>query len=159
MNSTAPEGTAGFVRIYTRTLAVLNVCLVIVAVLFPIAGAVFFVTSYVFNDSGHVPEVAAPIVRFLFYDAIFAIILLFWQIRTRKLLSDAQPRALKFMLRLGAAYVVIAVINLFQFYLFSLPLAGIGIWWLIVFTRSSTREVFENHENPQLSPESIPPAS
>jgi hypothetical protein len=156
MDSTNSESQASFFRIYTRTLTVLNICLGIAAVVFPVGGVVFFVTSYVFNDSGHVPEMAAPIVRFLFLDAIFAIILLIWQIKARKGLVAMLPAARKSMLALGIAYVVIAVINLFQFYLFSLPLAAIGIWWLVYFSRGSTRAAFED---PQPSTESLPPAN
>jgi hypothetical protein len=159
MTPTTSESPSSFFRIYTRTLTVLNVCLGIAAVLFPIAGVIFFVTSYVFNDSGHVTEMAAPIVRFLFLDGLFAIILLVWQIKTRKHLFAMLPAARKSMVNLGIAYVVIAVINLFQFYLFSLPLAAIGIWWIVVFSRSSTRSAFENHENHQPAPEPLPPAS
>jgi drug/metabolite transporter (DMT)-like permease len=156
MNPTTSESPASFFRIYTRVLAILNVCLVITAILFPVAGAVFFVASYVFNDSGPVPQMTAPMVRFLFLDGLFAIILLVWQMKTRKHLFAMLPAARKSMVNLGVAYVVIAVINLFQFYLLSLPLAAIGIWWLVVFSRSSTRTAFEN---PRPSPESLPPAS
>jgi len=155
MTPTPSESPAVF-GTYTRTLTALNICLGIAAVLFPIAGVVFFVVGSVFNDSGHVPEMTAPIVRFLFLDGLFAIILLVWQIKTRKHLLAMLPAARKSMMNLGIAYVVIAIVNLFQFYLFSLPLAAIGIWWLIAFSRSSMRAAFEN---PNSVPESLPPAS
>jgi hypothetical protein len=156
MNPTISESPSGFFRIYTRTLTVLNICLGIAAVLMAVAAVVFFCASYLFNDSGHVPEATAPIVRFLLIDSLIAIILLIWQIKARKALFAMLPASRKSMLALGVAYVVIAVINLFQFYLFSLPLAAIGIWWLIYFSRSSTRAAFEN---PQPSPETLPPPS
>jgi len=155
MNPSASENHPNF-GAYTKILAALNVCLGIAAILFPILGVVFFVTSYVFNDSGSVPQMAAPAVRFMFLDGLFAVILLVWQIRTRKHLFAMLPAARKSMVNLGVAYVVIAVINLFQFYLFSLPLAAVGIWWLIVFSRSSTRAAFEN---PRPATESLPPTS
>ena len=155
MNPTTSESPSIF-RTYTKILAVLNVFLLIAAILFPVAGVVFFVASYVFNDSGSVPQMTAPAVRFLFLDGLFAVILLVWQFKARKHLFAMLPAARKSMVNLGVAYVVIAVINLFQFYLFSLPLAAVGIWWLIVFSRSSTRAVFEN---PRSATESLPPAS
>jgi hypothetical protein len=155
MNPTTSESPAVF-GTYTRTLAALNVCLLIAAVLFPIAGVLLDVIASVFNDSGHVPEATAPIIRFLFLDGLFALILFIWQMKTRKHLFAVLPAARKSMVGLGVAYVVIAIINLFQFYLFSLPLAAIGIWWIVVFSRSSTRATFENHQS---SPESLPPAS
>jgi hypothetical protein len=154
MNPSTPENPTGF-RTYTKILGILNVCLVIAAILFPIAAVVFFVASYIFNDSGSVPQMAAPAVRFLFLDALFAVILLIWQIKTRKRLFAMLPAARKSMVSLGVAYVVVAVVNLFQFYLFSLPLAAIGIWWIVVFSRSSARAAFEN---PRPSPETLPPA-
>jgi len=155
MNPTTSESPSIF-RTYTKILAVLNVFLLITAILFPIAGVVFFVASYVFNDSGSIPQMTAPMVRFLFLDGLFAIILLVWQMKTRKHLFAMLPAARKSMVNLGVAYVVIAVINLFQFYLLSLPLAAIGVWWLVVFSRSSTRAAFEN---PHPVTESLPPAS
>jgi len=158
MNPTFSEGPSIF-RTYTKILAVLNVFLLIAAILFPIAGVIFFVASYIFNDSGSVPQMSAPVVRFLFLDGLFALILLIWQFKTRKHLFAMLPSARKSLMNLGIAYVVIAIINLFQFYLFSLPLAAIGIWWIIVFSRSSTRAAFENRENHQPSTESLPPAS
>jgi len=156
MNSTTLESPARFFRIYIRTLSVLNVCLAIAAVLFPVAGVVFFVTSYVFNDSGSVPQTVAPLVRFLFLDTFFAIILLFWQIKIRKHLFTMLPAARKSMVNLGVAYVVVALVNLFQFYLVSFPLAAIGIWWIVVFTRNSTKAAFENS---LAAAEPLPPAS
>jgi hypothetical protein len=154
MNPTTSESPAVF-GTYTKTLAILNVLLLIAAVLFPILGVVFFVTGYVFNDSGSVPQAVAPLVRFLFLNGFFAIILFIWQMRTRKHLFAMLPAARKSMVYLGIVYLVIAVIN-FKLYLFSLALAAIGIWWIVIFSRSSTRAAFENH---QPSPESLPPAS
>jgi hypothetical protein len=155
MNPSQPESTAGF-QAYTKFLAIYNVCLAIAAVLMAVAAVVFFCASYLFNDSGHVPEVTAPIVRFLLLDSLIAVILFIWQIKVRKALFARLPAARKSMLALGITYIVVAVINLFQLYLLSLPLAAIGIWWIVVFSRSSTRAAFEN---PPPSPESLPPAS
>jgi hypothetical protein len=154
MNPTTSESPA-ISRTYTKILAVLNVLLIIAAVLFPVLGVVFFITSYVFNDSGSVPQAVAPLVHFLFLNGFFAIILFIWQMRTRKHLFAMLPSARKSMVGLGIAYLVIAVIN-FRVYLFALALAAIGIWWIVVFSLSSTRAVFENHQPP---PESLPPAS
>jgi len=155
MNPTTPEYPAAFAA-YTRFLAIYNVCLIIAAVLMAAAAVIFFCASYLFNDSGHVPETVAPLVRVLFLDSAIAVILFIWQIRARKALLAMLPSARKSMLALGIAYVVVAIINLFQLYLLSMPLAAMGIWWIIVFSRSSTRAAFEN---PQPSPESLPPAS
>jgi len=155
MNPSQPESPTGFVT-YTRFLGIYNVCLLIAAVLMAVAAVVFFCASYLFNDSGHVPETVAPLVRFLFLDSVIAVIFFIWQIKARKALFAMLPAARKSMLALGITYVVVAVINLFQLYLLSLPLAAIGIWWIVVFSRSSTRAAFEN---PPPSPESLPPAS
>jgi hypothetical protein len=120
-----------------------------------IAAILFFVTSYVFNDSGHVPETVAPLVRILLLDTLFAVILFIWQLRVRKHLFAMQSSARTSMLALGVAYVVIAAIQLFQVWIFALPFAAIGIWWIAVFSRSSTRALFENHQPSS----TLPPAS
>jgi hypothetical protein len=153
MNPTAPATTHPF-RTYTTTLAVLNVCLILGAVLLVVAAIVFSLGSYVFNDSGSVPQSVAPMVHLFFLDAFLAIVLCVWQFITRKHLLAMLPKARISMLALGITYVVIAAINLFQLFpILSLPPAAIGIWWIVVFSRSSTRAAFET---PQLPPTSTP---
>jgi len=154
MNSTTPESPAPF-RIFTTTLGILNVCLIIAAPLMVIAAILFFVTGYVFNDSGNVPQTVAPLVHWLWLDALFAVILFIWQLRVRKHLFAMLPAARKSMLALGIAYVAIAVIQLFELPILSLPLAAIGIWWIVVFSGSSTRAIFELHQPPS----TLPPTS
>jgi hypothetical protein len=155
MNPTTSESPAPF-RAFTTTLGVLNVCLIIAAPLMLIAAILFFVTSYVFNDSGNVPQTVAPLVHMLFFDALFAIILFIWQLRTRKHLFAMLPAARKSMLSLGIAYVAIAIIQIFELPILSVPLAAIGIWWIVVFTRPSTRAAFDPHQPPTGT---LPPAA
>jgi hypothetical protein len=151
MNPSTSEGPAPF-RIFTTTLGILNVCLIVAAPLMIIAAILFFVTSYVFNDSGNVPQAVAPLVRGLLLDALFAIILFVWQFRTRKHLIAMLASARKSMLALGIAYIVIAIIQLFTLPLLGVPFAAIGIWWVIVFSSSSTRALFELHQPPSKPP-------
>ena len=143
MNPTTPASSAGYQR-YTTFLAVLNVCLAIAAVLLFVGGIIFFCASYLFNDSGSVPQVAAPTVHALFLDSFIAAFLFVWQFRTRKHLFAMLPGARKSMVSLGVAYLVVAVINLFQLPLLAVVPAAIGIWWIVVFSSSTARAAFEN---------------
>jgi hypothetical protein len=149
-----PERRTGF-EAYTKFLTISNVCLLIAAVLMAVTAVVFFCAGYLFNDSGHVPEAVAPFVHSLLLNSLLAVMFFFWQRKVRKQLIAMLPSARKSMLSLGIAYLIVAIANLFQLYLLSLPLAALGIWWIVVSSRSSTRAAFEN---PQPASETLPPA-
>ena len=142
MNPTTSPVFAPFRR-YTTTLAILNILCLLAAVLCIIGAIVMFCTSYVFNDSGNVPQAVAPFVHFLWLDALIFVVLFVWQLRVRKHLFAMQPNARTSMIALGIAYIVIAIIHAMQFWILAILPAAIGIWWLVVFSSSSTRDAFE----------------
>jgi hypothetical protein len=153
----------GRFKTYTTVLAVLNVLLVIAALGLMGLSVVIFFASIVFNDSGNVPQASAPTVHALFVSGLVALILVVWQFRARRHLLAMLPGARSSMLSLGVAYLVLAVIWIWRVGMISLPLgaivgvplAAIGLWWVVVFAGARAKAEFAGEAG---AAEVLPPA-
>jgi hypothetical protein len=141
MTPTVTPSAAAFKR-YTTILGILNVLLAIAAVALLIGGVIFWGAGYAFNDSGHVQAVATA-VHGMLLDALFCVAMLIWQHRVRKEVSAMLPKARVSVVSIGVAYLVVAGLELFEWWPLALIPAGLGVWFLVVFLGAEARAAFD----------------